>query len=69
MFPGSAFSALLLATDRRMIDPNCEDVFDVKYRLRKYLEQVFAREIDLANYKYLKPYAKSEIDKELCIVQ
>ena len=42
-------------------DDEIDDYISNKYRLKKYLENLFDREIDLCRKKYLKPYIKNQI--------
>jgi predicted nucleotidyltransferase len=48
-----------------MFSPDCDDLFDVKYKLRAYLESLFKKPIDLANLEALKPYIAMDIHKEI----
>ena len=41
------------------------DIFMLKNSLRKYLSENFDRRVDIAREKYLKPYAKEEILKDI----
>ena len=43
-------------------------VYDTKEKLREYLSHSFDRSVDLVREKYLKPYAKEQILKELIYV-
>ena len=45
-----------------------DNVYDIKSSLREYLSQAFGRSVDLAREKYLKPYAKEQILKEIVYV-
>ncbi len=45
-----------------------QNVHDLKENLRKYLSDSFERSVDLARAKYLKPYAKEQILKDLVYV-
>ena len=47
------------------LDANTKDIFETKQQLRRYLNGLFYRNIDLAHYKYLKPYARQEILSEV----
>jgi len=47
------------------LDPNTKDIFKTKQDLRHYLKSQFHRSIDLAHYKYLKPYARKHILNEV----
>jgi predicted nucleotidyltransferase len=44
------------------------DFYSVKIALKAYLSQALNRSIDLARQKYLKPYAKEEIMKEIIYI-
>ena len=44
------------------------NLYDKKQTLKQNLEQAFDTRIDLASKKYLKPYAKDEILKDLVYV-
>jgi len=41
-----------------------KEIYKTKKRLKEYLRKHLKRDIDLANVKYLKSYAKEEILKE-----
>jgi predicted nucleotidyltransferase len=43
------------------LEPGVDNIFETKQHLREYLTKLFSRNIDLAHYKYLKPYAKKEV--------
>jgi predicted nucleotidyltransferase len=45
-----------------------EDVYSMKMALKIYLSEIFNRSIDLAREKYLKPYAKEQILKDVIYV-
>jgi predicted nucleotidyltransferase len=44
------------------------NIHDLKEGLREYLTNSFERSVDLARKKYLKPYAKEQILKDLLYV-
>lgn len=44
------------------------NLYDKKQKLKQVLETAFNTKIDLASKKYLKPYAKNEIMKDLIYV-
>lgn len=48
-----------------LFSPDCDDLFDVKYKLRVYLESLFSKPVDLANLEALKPYIAKDIHKEI----
>jgi len=50
------------------LQDNVASVYDTKEKLREYLSDSFDRSVDLAREKYLKPYAKEQILKELIYV-
>jgi predicted nucleotidyltransferase len=37
------------------------DVFEAKYQLKTYLQNLFHKEVDLTRSNYLKPFVKTEI--------
>jgi len=45
-----------------------ENIYDLKYELKKYLAENFKRDVDIAREKYLKPYAKNTILKDALYV-
>ncbi|MEA2073219.1 MAG: nucleotidyltransferase domain-containing protein [Campylobacterota bacterium] len=45
-----------------------ENLYDKKLTLKEELQTLFKAKVDLANEKYLKPYAKSSIMKDLVYV-
>ena len=47
------------------LDSKTKDIYETKKQLRKYLRGLFHRDIDLAHYKYLKPYVKKRILDEV----
>lgn len=47
------------------LEANTPDIFETKQQLRAYLSKLFSRNIDLASYRYLKPYAQREIFNEI----
>lgn len=47
---------------------NCPDLFETKYQLKQYLRNLFAKEVDIANIDYLKPYIRDHIKAELLYV-
>ncbi len=44
--------------------PGTKDIFEAKFRLRKYLQSLLNKEIDLARSEYLKPYVRNEIEAQ-----
>ena len=49
-------------------EPGTEDLFDLKIKLKDYLKSNFKRDIDICRVKYLKPYAKEYLMKEVIYV-
>jgi predicted nucleotidyltransferase len=49
-------------------DENVTDFYTVKTALKAYLAHSFNRSIDLAREKYLKPYAKEQILKDVIYI-
>ena len=49
-------------------DEDVKDFYTVKTALREYLSHSFNRSIDLARQKYLKPYAKEQILKDVIYI-
>lgn len=47
------------------LDDNTEDIFLTKKALRHYLQELFGKPVDLADYAYLKPYAREFILREV----
>ena len=47
---------------------NISDIYSIKVALKEYLSETFNRSVDLAREKYLKPYAKSAILKDVIYV-
>lgn len=47
------------------VEEGTPDVHELKQSLRHYLSNAFGRDVDLAREKYLKPYAKEQILKEV----
>lgn len=50
------------------IEEGTKDIHDLKLSLKKYLSNAFGRNVDLAREKYLKPYAKKYILKDVVYV-
>ncbi len=50
------------------IEEGTKDIHDLKLSLKKYLSNAFGRNVDLAREKYLKPYAKKHILKDVVYV-
>ncbi|CAA6823556.1 MAG: Unknown protein [uncultured Sulfurovum sp.] len=49
-------------------DENVTDFYTVKTALKEYLTHAFDRSTDLARKKYLKPYAKEQILKDVIYI-
>jgi len=47
---------------------NVTDLYTVKTALKAYLSHTFNRSIDLARQKYLKPYVKAQILKDVIYI-
>jgi len=47
------------------LDNTTHDIFSTKKALRHYLQQLFGRHVDIADYGYLKPYARASILNEV----
>ena len=47
------------------LDSKTNDNFSTKKALKYYLQQLFGRQVDIADYGYLKPYAKASILSEV----
>lgn len=47
---------------------DAEDIYSLKMKLRAYLSHAFEHSVDLAREKYLKPYAKKMIQKDIIYV-
>jgi len=50
------------------IEEGTKNIHDLKLSLKKYLSSAFGRDVDLAREKYLKPYAKKYILKDILYV-
>ncbi|DAB34791.1 MAG TPA: hypothetical protein CFH82_03490 [Sulfurospirillum sp. UBA12182] len=50
------------------IEEGTPNIHDLKLSLKKYLSNAFGRNVDLAREKYLKPYAKKYILKDVVYV-
>jgi predicted nucleotidyltransferase len=50
------------------IEEGTPNIHDLKLSLKKYLSNAFGRNVDLAREKYLKPYAKKYILKDVLYV-
>ena len=50
------------------LENDIENIHELKNSLRLYLSQSFGRNVDLAREKYLKPYAKKHILKDVIYV-
>ena len=49
-------------------EPETEDIFDLKLKLKQYLSSNFDRDVDICREKYLKPYIKDYILNEAIYV-
>jgi len=50
------------------LEDGTKDIYDLKISLKNYLSKAFDRSVDIAREKYLKPYAKKEISKDIVYV-
>lgn len=50
------------------IEEGTKNIHDLKLSLKNYLSEAFGRNVDLAREKYLKPYAKKHILKDVLYV-
>lgn len=50
------------------LQDDTNNIYDIKSALKEYLTQSFERSVDLAREKYLKPYAKEQILKDVHFV-
>jgi len=48
---------------------DCQDLFDTKYRLRQFLSGLFDKQVDIANFKAIKPYVLKEIAGDIRYAQ
>jgi len=46
------------------MENNVSNVYDLKWNLREFLKNQFQRDVDICNYKHIKPYAKDYILKD-----
>jgi len=51
------------------IEEGTPDIFEVKCALRKELEQRFARDVEIASERYLKPFFRTKILQEAVYVE
>jgi predicted nucleotidyltransferase len=49
-------------------EPDTDNIFDKKMRLRDMLKSSFNRDVDICREKYIKPYLESYILKEAIYV-
>ncbi len=50
------------------LEDNVENIYELKKELKNHLSKIFGRKIDIAREKYLKPYAKKYILKDVIYV-
>ncbi len=50
------------------MDEETPDLYETKMALREYLSRQLGRPVDIAREKYLKPYAREEIMRDLLYV-
>lgn len=48
--------------------PGTQDIYEKKIRLKEYLKSNFHRDVELCREKYLKPYIKDYLVKEVIYV-
>jgi len=48
--------------------PGTENIYEKKLKLRKILKDFFHREIDLCRLKYVKPFIREYLEKEVIYV-
>ena len=48
--------------------PGTQNVYEKKIELKEYLKSTFYRDVELCREKYLKPYIKDYLDKEVIYV-
>lgn len=41
------------------------DLFETKYQLKRFLVEIFGKQVDLANLEAIKPYVLKEISQEI----
>ncbi len=51
------------------LEDGVSNIHDLKISLKNYLSQAFNRSVDIAREKYLKPYAKEFILKDIIYVK
>lgn len=49
-------------------EPGLPNIYDLKYELRDYLKSHFKKDIDLCREKYIKPYYKEYILRDIIYV-
>jgi hypothetical protein len=49
-------------------EPEIDDIYDVKMKLKDYLKSNFHRDVDICREKYIKPYIKEYLLKEVIYV-
>jgi len=49
-------------------EPGTKDLYDLKIRLKQYIKANLNRDVDICREKYLKPYIKESILKEVIYV-
>ncbi|KKS39968.1 hypothetical protein A3H03_01940 [Candidatus Kuenenbacteria bacterium RIFCSPLOWO2_12_FULL_42_13] len=50
------------------LEEDTKDIYDLKNNLRQFVRENLGRNVDLTREKYLKPYAKEKILKEVIYV-
>lgn len=49
-------------------EPGTEDIYNIKMKLKDYLKSNFQRDVDICREKYLKPYIREYLMKEVIYV-
>ena len=49
-------------------EPGTEDIYDIKIRMKEYLRSNLQRDVEICREKYLKPYVKDYLLKEVIYV-
>ncbi len=49
-------------------EPGTEDLYQIKIKLKDYLKSNFQRDVEICREKYLKPYVKDYLMKEVIYV-
>jgi len=49
-------------------EPGTQNIFELKFKLKEFLKKKLNRDVDICREKYLKPYVKEYIIKEVIYV-